>query len=212
MKIRPARTRGIKQNSWIASRRTFSNNSYFDPQHMNWGNLKVINDDVQQPGNMVPSHEHKNFDILGYMITGELDHWDSTGIRGRATPGQIQHMWCGASIWHTESSIGATPARYLQIWVTPKDEHRNTAPYYEVIDKPTEVYGPVAVDLKQDFKISAGWLTGPTTLNIANRAYIYVIEGTVTGSDFQLNEGDGAELDRGVFTADFAAHVIVFEE
>jgi len=212
MKIRPARSRGIKQNSWIASSRTFSNNSYFDPQHMNWGNLKVINDDVQQPGNMVPSHEHKNFDILGYMVTGELDHWDSTGIRGRATPGQIQHMWCGASIWHTESSVGTIPARYLQIWVTPKDEHRNTAPYYEVIDKPTEVYGPVAVDLKQDFKISAGWLTAPTTLNIANRAYIYVIEGTVTGSDFQLNEGDGAELDQGVFTADFAAHIIVFEE
>jgi redox-sensitive bicupin YhaK (pirin superfamily) len=179
---------------------------------MNWGNLAVINDDIQQSGNMVPSHEHKNFDILGYMVSGELEHWDSTGIRGRARPGQIQRMWCGSSIWHTEASVGAVPARYLQIWIIPKDEYRNTQPYYEIIEKPTEVYGPVAVDLKQDFKISAGWLTTNATLNITNRAYIYVIEGTVTGSDFVLNEGDGAELDQGVFTADFAAHIILFEE
>lgn len=212
MKIRPARTRGITQNSWIASRRTFSNNSYFSPQYMNWGNLKVINDDVQQPNNMVPSHEHKNFDILGYMVDGELEHWDSTGQQGRARPGQIQHMWCGSSIWHTEASVGSVPARYLQIWVTPKDKYRNTAPYYEVINKPADVYGPVAVDLKQDFKISAGWINESTTLNIANRAYIYVVEGTVTGTDFQLTEGDGAELDQGVFRADFAAHIILFEE
>ena len=212
MKIRPASTRGIKQNSWIASRRTFSNNSYFNPKYMCWGNLRVINDDIQQPGNIVPNHEHKNFDILGYMVSGELEHIDSLGNTSKAKPGQIQHMWCGSSIWHTEASIGTIPARYLQIWIVPKDEHRDTPPYYEVIDKPTEIYGPVAVDFKQDFKMSAGWLTGTTTLNIANRAYIYVVEGTVKGADFQLNEGDGAELDQGVFIADFAAHIIVFEE
>jgi hypothetical protein len=179
---------------------------------MRWGNLKVINDDVQQPGNMVPNHEHKHLDILGYMVAGELEHVDNLGNKNRARPGQIQHMWCGSGIWHTEASIGQEPARYLQIWIIPKDELRNTQPYYEVINKPTDVYGPVAVDLKQDFKISAGWITTSATLNISNRAYIYVVEGTVTGDNFVLNEGDGAELDQGVFTADFAAHIILFEE
>jgi redox-sensitive bicupin YhaK (pirin superfamily) len=211
MKIRPASTRGVVINDWITSTRTFSNNSYYDPQYMSWGNLKVINDDVQQPGNMVPNHEHHNFDILGYLIEGELEHRDSLGNVNRARPGQIQHMWCGRSIWHTEASVGAVPARYLQIWIIPKDEHMMTDPYYEIIDKPIEQYGDIAVDLKQDFSISAGQLTGTQTLNISNRGYLYVISGSVSGTGWMLNEGDGAEI-VGDLTADFAAHIILFKE
>jgi len=178
---------------------------------MGWGNLKVINDDVQQPGNMVPNHEHNNFDILGYLIEGELEHTDSLGNVSRARPGQIQHMWCGRSIWHTEASVGSVPARYLQIWIIPKNEYIGSEPHYEIIDKPIEQYGDIAVDLKQDFSISAGELSGTHTLPVANRGYLYVIEGTVTGSGFNLNAGDGAELDEDL-TADFSAHVILFKE
>jgi redox-sensitive bicupin YhaK (pirin superfamily) len=211
MKTRPADSRGVVSNGWITSTRTFSNNSYYDPQYMGWGNLKVINDDVQQPGNMVPNHEHNNFDILGYLIEGELEHTDSLGNVNRARPGQIQHMWCGRGIWHTEASVGSVPARYLQIWIIPKDEHRMTNPYYEIIDKPIEQYGDISVDLKQDFIISAGKLQGTHTLNIANKGYLYVITGSVLGTDWTLNEGDGAEL-VGDLTADFDAHVILFKE
>ena len=210
MKIRSANTRGHLQAGWIESRRTFSNNSYWDPNYMNWGNLKVINDDVQQPGNQVPNHEHRNFDILGYMVEGELEHKDSLGNTARAVPGQIQHMWCGSSIWHTEASVGAIPARYLQIWITPKQELQNTEPYYEIIAKDPNVYGPITVDLQQDLQIQAGWLRGPNTINTRN-AYIYVVSGTVTGKDFRLTEGDGAEL-LSDLTADFDAHIILFEE
>ena len=209
MKIRPASTRGVIANSWISSRRTFSNNAYFNNEYMGWGNLRVINDDVQQPGNMVPSHEHKNFDILGYMVAGELEHWDSTGIRNRAAPGQVQHMWCGSSIWHTEASIGSIPARYLQIWIIPKDEFRNTEPYYEVIDRP-ENFTKLNIDIKQDLQIQCGWIREIKTLNIQNKAYLYVVEGNVKGSDFELNEGDGAVL-TGDLTANFNAHIILFE-
>ena len=210
MKIRPAMTRGHLQAGWIESRRTFSNNSYWNPNYMNWGNLRVINDDVQQPGNMVPNHEHRNFDILGYMVEGELEHTDSLGNTARARPGQIQHMWCGSSIWHTEAAVSTTPARYLQLWITPKPELQNTEPYYEIIEKDPNTYGPIAVDLKQDLRISAGWLKAQTTLPVSN-AYIYIIEGTVKGTDFMLNEGDGAELDANL-TAEFNAHILLFEE
>ena len=210
MKIRPAMTRGHLQAGWIESRRTFSNNSYWDPLYMNWGNLRVINDDVQQPGNMVPNHEHRNFDILGYLVDGELEHKDSLGNTARARPGQIQHMWCGSSIWHTEAAVSRTPARYLQLWITPKPELENTAPYYEIIEKDSNTYGPIAVDLQQDLRISAGWLKAQTTLPVSN-AYIYIIEGTVKGTDFMLNEGDGAELDADL-TAEFNAHILLFEE
>jgi redox-sensitive bicupin YhaK (pirin superfamily) len=177
---------------------------------MNWGNLKVINDDIQQPGNMVPNHEHLNYDILGYMVEGELEHKDSLGNVVRAVPGQIQHMWCGSSIWHTEASVGTIPARYLQLWITPKQELRDSAPRYEIIQKDPDIYGSILVDLQQDMTIHAGWLTGTHTLNISN-AYIYVVEGSIFGTDFKLEEGDGATLTSSL-TADFNAHIILFEE
>ena len=210
MRIRPANTRGHLQAGWIESRRTFSNNSYWDPKYTNWGNLRVINDDVQQPGNRVPNHEHKNYDILGYLVEGELEHTDNLGNTTRAVPGQIQHMWCGSGIWHTEGCVSTTPARYLQLWITPKQEHINTPPYYEIIEKSTE-YGPILIDLKQDMQIHAGIITGTNTLDIKNQAYIYVISGTVTGNTFVLTEGDGAELNKNLI-ADFNAHILLFEE
>ena len=210
MKIRPANTRGYLDVGWIKSRRTFSNNSYYDPQYKNWGSLRVINDDVQQPGNMVPNHEHKNYDILSYVVSGELEHQDSLGNIARACPGQIQHMWCGRSIWHTEASVGTVPARYLQIWITPRATLRDTDPYYEIIDKDPSIFGSVNIDLKQKMQIQAGWLTGNHTLNTSN-AYIYVVEGTIIGNDFKLEEGDGAVLDAAI-TADFGAHIILFQE
>jgi redox-sensitive bicupin YhaK (pirin superfamily) len=211
MKIRPANTRGYLDVGWIKSRRTFSNNSYYDPQYKNWGSLRVINDDVQQPGNMVPNHEHRNYDILSYVVEGELEHRDSLGNTVRARSGQIQHMWCGRSIWHTEASVGTVPARYLQIWITPRVTLRDTDPYYEIIDKDPGVFGPVDIDLKQKMQIQAGRLTGTYTLNISNGAYIYIISGTIKGNNFILNEGDGAELSSDL-TADFDAHIILFKE
>ena len=210
MKIRPANTRGFLDVGWIKSRRTFSNNSYWDPKYMNWGNLKVINDDVQQPGNMVPNHEHRNYDILGYLVEGELEHTDSLGNVQRARPGQIQHMWCGKSIWHTEASVGSVPARYLQLWITPKDSLKDSNPYYKIIEKDPDTYGKIAVDLQQDMTISAGWIRNNTTIKTSN-AYLYVVEGTVQGNNFDLQEGDGAELDSDL-TASFNAHIILFEE
>ena len=211
MWIRPANTRGMLDAGWIESRRTFSNNSYWDPKYMNWGNLKVINDDVQQPGNQVPNHEHRNYDILSYVVEGELEHTDSLGNRVRARPGQIQHMWCGRSIWHTEASVGSVPARYLQIWITPRVTLRDSDPYYEIIDKDPATFGSVDIDLKQCMRIQAGCLTGTHTLNIKNKGYLYVIKGTITGGNFVLNEGDGAELDSDI-TAEFNTHIILFEE
>ena len=207
MKLRPANTRGHLRAGWIESRRTFSNNSYWDPRYMSWGNLRVINDDVQQPGNMVPNHEHKNYDILGYLVEGELEHTDSLGNVNKAGPGQIQHMWCGSSIWHTEASVGDVPARYLQLWITPKDEHRDTAPYYEIIEKGPE-FGPIAVELKQDMTISAGILDHTMT---ADNSYLYMVSGTCLVNGILLQEGDGAELSADTIVPVTSPHVVIFK-
>lgn len=176
---------------------------------MNWGSLKVINDDILQPGHTVPKHEHKNFDILGYLIEGKLEHWDTLGNLHTAEPGQIQHMWCGSSIWHTEKCISPTPARYLQIWIVPEQKYFNTEPYYEIINKPLD-YGPISTNLHQDIRITAGNISGTNSLNTTN-GYLYIVSGSVTGNDFVLSEGDGAYLNEPI-TADFAAHILLFEE
>ena len=174
---------------------------------MNWHCLKVINDDTQQPGGMVPNHEHKNYDILGYVVQGELEHTDSLGNITRATAGQIQHMWCGKSIWHTERCIGDTPARYLQLWITP-NRGLNTEPYYEIINKGPE-FGPIAVDFKQDITVKGGILTEEYTVN---NAYLYVVTGSCIVEGIALNEGDGAELTAlTTIVAQGNCHILTFE-
>jgi redox-sensitive bicupin YhaK (pirin superfamily) len=207
MKLRPANTRGTLNAGWITSRRTFSNNSYWDPRYQNWGNLRVINDDVQQPGNCVPNHEHRNFDILGYLVEGELEHTDSLGNTSRAGPGQIQRMWCGSSIWHTEASVGTTPARYLQLWITPDPKYIDTDPYYEIVNKGPE-FGPIPIMLKQNITVSAGVLADPCH---SKNGYLYVVTGTCTVNGTVLSEGDGAELSNETVVPVDNPHIILFE-
>jgi redox-sensitive bicupin YhaK (pirin superfamily) len=174
---------------------------------MSWGNLKVINDDIQQPGNQVPDHEHKNYDILGYMVAGELEHTDSLGNVGRARPGQIQHMWCGSSIWHTEASVGTVPARYLQLWIIPQQKYFNTDPFYEVVEKSPK-FGDLGISLKQEMRIRGGILSESV---ITNKAYLYVVAGTCSVNGIILNEGDGAELSSETVIPVDNSHIILFE-
>ena len=208
MKIRPANTRGVMKKSWIQSLRTFSNNDYWNPNYMNWHCVKVINDDTQQPGGMVPNHEHKNYDILGYVVSGELKHTDSLGNINNAVGGQVQRMWCGRSLWHTEACVGDTPAHYLQIWITPKE--RDTAPFYELHDRPVE-FSLLNINIKQDIKITCGQLNGQQTWLIEKPAYLYVVAGSVVVNGVALTEGDGAELPPTEYAVDSTAHLILFE-
>jgi redox-sensitive bicupin YhaK (pirin superfamily) len=141
------------------------------------------------------------------MVEGELEHTDSLGNTVRAQPGQIQHMWCGSSIWHTEASVGAVPARYLQLWITPKQQYVDTAPYYEIIDKDLN-FGPIIVDLKQNMQISAGILTNTIT---TTNSYLYVVSGTCIINGVELHQGDGAELDSATIIPINSPHLILFE-
>jgi redox-sensitive bicupin YhaK (pirin superfamily) len=209
MIIRPAASRGYLNAKWIFSYRTFSNNSYWDPKYQNWKSLKVINDDTQQPHNIIPNHRHEAYDILGYIIEGELEHVDDLGNKVIAKAGQIQHMWCGTGIHHTEANISDVPCRYLQIWITSKPEYRHIHPYYELINKSPE-FGDIGINLKQDIKIKAGILKGHYILNTSS-AYIYVIDGIIRGKDFNLYKGDGSELFENI-EADFDCHIILFEQ
>ena len=173
---------------------------------MGCGSLIALNDDILWPGYTIPKHEHKDLDILGYMIDGELEHWDTCGNLSRAKPSQVQHMWCGASIWHTEKCVSPTPARYLQIWLKPKQ--KNTTPaYYELINKSLE-FGVIDVVLKSDVKVSAGILNGSYS---SNQGYLYIINGTCLANGNELREGDGAELTEITNIESISSHIILFE-
>jgi quercetin 2,3-dioxygenase len=204
--IRLANSRGHVIQHWIQSRRTFSNNSYRDPRYKGCGSLVAINDDTLHPGYMIPKHEHNNLDILGYMVEGELEHWDTCGNLSRAKPSQVQHMWCGSSIWHTEKCISPAPARYLQIWLKPKQ--KNTAPaYYELINKSLE-FGVIDVVLKSDVKVSGGILNGSYS---SDQGYLYLISGDCLANGIKLQKGDGAELTEITKIESNLAHIILFE-
>jgi redox-sensitive bicupin YhaK (pirin superfamily) len=190
MNLRSADTRGVMRKSWITSLRTFSNNDYWNPRYMNWHCVKVINDDTQQPGGKVPRHEHRNYDIFGYVVEGELEHTDSLGNTVTARAGQIQHMWCGKGIHHTEACVGSTPARYLQLWFTPNRDI-DTAPYYELYEKGPE-FDEIKIPIKCDLTVSGGILSSP---RITNNSYLYVVSGSCTVEGVTLSEGDGAEID-----------------
>lgn len=207
MIIRSPNTRGHLKSDWIESRRTFSNNSYWDPKYMNFGPIQVINDDILQPGYMVPKHEHKNMEILGYMVDGQLEHWDSEGNLNIATVGQIQHMSCGESIWHTEKCISNTPARYLQIWISPTKS--NTYPFYEIITKSLD-FGPVLIG-NQETIINAGIIQQHYKVEVSGKAYLYVVSGNISNNDIQLSEGFGMELESEFFEANFESHIILIE-
>ena len=207
MKIRPANTRGVMQKSWITSLRTFSNNDYWNPRYMNWGSLKVINDDTQQPGGCVPNHEHKNYDIFGYIVSGTLKHTDSLGNNVVAQAGQIQHMWAGSSIWHTESCVGNTPARYLQIWFTPNRE-LNSKPYYNLYNKAAE-FGPIDIPIHCDMSAYGGVLTDSLELG---PSYVYVVDGTGVIDNIAISTGDGAEItDSALISPVEDLHILVFK-
>lgn len=116
-------------------------------------------------------------------------------------------MWCGRGIWHTERCIGDTPARYLQLWITPKRQ-LNSQPHYEIIDKGTE-FGVIPVNFKQDITVKGGILTEEYTVT---NAYLYVVEGSCTANGITLNKGDGCEIyESTVITPIENTHILTFE-
>lgn len=185
------------KKSWIESRRTFSNNDYWNPKYMNWGDLQVINDDVLQPGAMVPRHEHVNMEIFGYVVDGPCDHVDNIGNSTRVPSGGIQRMSAGASIWHTEGNTSDKPIRYLQLWIKPGVENtpaEYTWKQFTREDKLNKFCDITAhIPIKQDARLLSAILTEPYRyeLNPNRRYYMYVVKGTVKVEHLQMAEGDG---------------------
>lgn len=204
--LHKATTRGHADHGWLDTYHTFSFASYFNPERVHFGALRVLNDDKVAPSEGFGMHPHQNMEVISIPLKGYLRHGDSIENSSVITPGTIQVMSTGTGIYHSEYNDSATePLEFLQIWVFPKKE--NTKPKYDNFDirhavKHNELSlivspdGNAPASILQDAWFSIGKLDkGVKKTYDMHRedtgVYVFVIEGQANVSGTVLSRRDG---------------------
>jgi len=209
MTLRKSEDRGHAQHGWLDSRHSFSFAAYYDPAHMGFGPLRVINEDRVAPAQGFGTHGHRDMEILSYVLEGALEHKDSMGNGSVITYGDVQRMSAGTGVLHSEfNPSGDVPVHFLQIWIEPAA--RGIAPSYEqarfepvdkrgrlrLVASPDGADGSVVIH--QDARVYAGLFDGAETdaleIGEGRRAYVHVALGEVTVNGTLLRAGDALRL------------------
>ena len=209
MTVRPASERGNANFGWLDSRHTFSFGSYYDPAHMGFGTLRVINEDKVAPGRGFPTHSHRDMEIISYVVDGALEHKDSIGNGSVIKPGDVQRMSAGTGIVHSEYNHSATDeVHFLQIWVLP-DKQGIEPGYEQTYFSPEEKQGRLrlvgsqdgrdgSITIHQDMNLYAAQLglneQVDYTLQGNRLAWVQVVRGQINLNKNLLSAGDGAAI------------------
>jgi quercetin 2,3-dioxygenase len=207
--IRPQAARGMAKFDWLDSRHTFSFGNYYDPQHMGFASLRVINEDKIMPAKGFGTHGHRDMEIVTYVLAGELSHQDSMGNGSIIRPGDVQRMSAGTGITHSEFNASDTESVHLlQIWILP-DEIGIAPSYEEKHFSVEEKQGQLklvgskdgrdnSVTIHQDLDLYTASLQAGDLLTYTikdHRAvWVQVAEGTVLLNEQLLESGDGAAI------------------
>jgi len=229
MRIRPGRERGRAEHGWLDSRHTFSFADYYDPAHMGFRSLRVINEDRVQPARGFETHAHRDMEIVTYVLEGALEHRDSLGNGSVIRPGDVQRMSAGTGIQHSEFNASREElVHFLQIWIVP--DTAGLEPSYEqrhfaeaelrdrlrLVASRDAREGSVAIH--QDVSLSVGRLAPGTKLRQPlapdRHAWVQVARGALRLGDAVLSAGDGAAVsaERALeLVAEEACEVLVFD-
>jgi len=207
--IRRSAERGFADHGWLKSFHTFSFADYFDPEHIQFGPLRVINEDRVAAGAGFGTHPHKDMEIISYVLDGELAHRDSMGNGSTIRPGDVQRMSAGTGVRHSEFNPSReTGVHFLQIWIQPSV--RDIAPSYEekrfqnaekrgrlrLLVSPNAADGSLLIH--QDARLYAGLFDGDErgrlTVEDGRRLYVHVARGRVTANGVVLDAGDALKV------------------
>jgi redox-sensitive bicupin YhaK (pirin superfamily) len=197
------------RHGWLDTYHSFSFADYFDPENLNWGALRVFNDDRIAPGTGFPAHPHRDMEILTYVFSGELEHQDSMGNRGVVKPGGVQFMSAGTGVRHSETNArDDAPLHLVQMWVLPGKP--GTAPTYGQVDFTQEdrhnrwlaiASGHHAIDapiaLTQDAALLVTRLENHElrhTFEPSRFGFLFVGEGEIEVNGEHLHAGDAVRM------------------
>ena len=209
IELRRAGERGHAEHGWLDSWHSFSFADYYDPAHMGFSALRVINEDRIQPGTGFGTHGHRDMEIISYVLEGALGHKDSMGTGSTIVPGDVQRMSAGRGVQHSEFNHAKDQTtHFLQIWIEPSV--RGIAPGYEqkhfdaaskrgrlrLVASPDGAEGSVTIH--QDARIYAGLFDGAEraaqSLVAGRKAYLHLVRGKLTANGTPLQAGDALKM------------------
>lgn len=210
LKIRRANARGHANHGWLNSHHTFSFADYYDPAHMGFRSLRVINDDRVAPGQGFGTHPHRDMEIFSYVLEGALQHKDSLGNGSVLKPGQIQLMSAGQGVTHSEfNPSAAEPLHFLQIWIQPRE--RGLVPgYTEWHPTPAQASAPKVLVISSDGRDGSATIHQDAEIyrlrlqpgdKVAHElkpgrgAWLQIATGALTLNGTALATGDGASTE-----------------
>ena len=205
--LRKSKERGFADHGWLQSFHSFSFAGYYDPAHMGWGNLRVINEDWVAPGKGFGTHGHRDMEIVTYVLQGALAHKDSMGNVQSIPPGDVQRMSAGTGVQHSEFNHAPNDTTHLlQIWIEP--DVKGVPPSYEQKTFPaSEKQGTLrllaspdgaqgSVTIHANARLYAGLLEGDQTAQLTlapeRKSYVFLARGELSVNGTPLLTGDAA--------------------